>query len=109
MVEVEGHHSYFSRYGGGAQAHAPARPAWTCVLGCGAWPCAQARADLHASLPARAVSEYMSTILEDVAADLPHLPPDLLFDRFLAWTRADSPDRVNRHAAGGAGTATDAT
>lgn len=67
--------------------HQPARPSWDCVA-CGRpWPCDPAREHLAGRLDAIGLAMYAWDRLEEAAGELPNVPAEELFARFLAWTR----------------------
>ncbi|MGW0506181.1 MULTISPECIES: hypothetical protein [unclassified Micromonospora] len=75
----------------GPVAHIAARPGWEC-LGCGQdWPCPDRRRRLlqRYDRERMTLSIYLGAQLADASADLPDVPPGVLYRRFLGWL----PDR----------------
>ncbi|WP_326562061.1 hypothetical protein [Micromonospora sp. NBC_01796] len=69
--------------------HTAIKPAWTCA-NCGEdWPCPTRRARLLAKYAddRLLLHFYLAGCLTEASTDLPHLPPDQLYDRFLGWSR----------------------
>ncbi len=67
--------------------HLADRPGWDC-RSCGkTWPCDPAREHLMTELSPTWLRIHMWLRLEEAAADIPHLTPSELFERFLHWAR----------------------
>lgn len=67
--------------------HIAARPSWDC-LACGKpWPCDPARESLMTDFDLVGLAMYAWSTLEEAAGDLPGMPADEAFKRFLAWAR----------------------
>lgn len=69
--------------------HAPTRPEWTCEPCAQPWPCDTARVELGERYASNRVylSVYMAGQLAHAAREVPHVPPQELHERFVAWTR----------------------
>jgi hypothetical protein len=70
--------------------HTPATPSWLCACCGDPWPCPPARdaalVDRAGSLIA--VTLAMAVPMTAALRDLPHLPPQDVYRRFVGWVRA---------------------
>jgi hypothetical protein len=67
--------------------HIAGRPSWDC-LACGKpWPCDRAREQLAGEMDTVQLAMYAWVNLAEAAEDIPAMPADEMFERFLAWTR----------------------
>lgn len=67
--------------------HIAGRPSWDCLACSKPWPCDPARESLTTDLDRVQLAMFAWASLEEAAGDLPGIPADEAFDRFLAWTR----------------------
>ena len=66
--------------------HEPGRPEWDC-LGCGKpFPCDPAREHLTAELDEIELAHLAERWVYESCQDIPNMPADERFARFLAWT-----------------------
>ena len=70
--------------------HQAARPSWDCRACARPWPCDPAREQLAAEMGRVQLSVYAWLNLEEAVGDLPPMPPDETFDRFIGWTRGST-------------------